>query len=213
MAISPGIGISKVFASLGAAAIVLGGQTMNPSTEEILFAFENLPTDQIIILPNNKNIILAAQNAASVTVKKVAVIPSRSIPQGISALFRYSPEVSFDDLVTEMNEALNDVHSGEITVATRTVEINGVDVQEGSVIALLDGKLVAAENTLDDACMHLLEEAETDKRELITLFSGENVHKNDVKRIGDLIRARYPGHEIEIKEGGQPHYHFIIAIE
>jgi uncharacterized protein len=213
VAISPGMGISKVFASLGAAAIVQGGQTMNPSTEEILSAFENLPSDHIIILPNNKNIILAAQNAASVTVKKVVVIPSRSIPQGISALFRYSPEVPFEDLVTEMSEALNDVYSGEITIATRTVEINGVDVQEGQVIALLDGKLVAAESTLDAACMRLLEEADTDKRELITLFTGENVHKNDVKRIGDLIRTRYPGHEIEIKEGGQPHYHFIIAIE
>ena len=213
VAISPGMGISRVLASLGAAAIVFGGQTMNPSTEEILSAFENLPTDQIVILPNNKNIILAAQNAASVTVKKVAVIPSRSVPQGIAALFRYSPEASFDDMVAEMNDALNDVRSGEITVATRTVEINNVDVHEGEVIALLDGKLVAAEKSLDDACMHLLEQAETDERELITLFSGENVSKADVKRISEMIRARYPGHEIEIKEGGQPHYHFIISIE
>jgi uncharacterized protein len=213
VAISPGMGISKVFASLGAAAIVQGGQTMNPSTEEILSAFENLPTDRIIILPNNKNIILAAQNAASVTVKKVAVIPSRSIPQGITALFRYSPDASFDGLVEEMNDALNDVSSGEITVATRTVEINGVDVHEGEVIALLDGKLVASAHTLDDACLKLLQEANTDKRELITLFTGENVQKNEINRISDLIHSRYPGHEIEIKEGGQPHYHFIIAIE
>jgi dihydroxyacetone kinase-like predicted kinase len=135
------------------------------------------------------------------------------VPQGIAALFRYSPEASFDDMVADMNDALNDVRSGEITVATRTVEINNVDVHEGEVIALLAGKLVAAEKSLDDACMHLLEQAETDERELITLFSGENVSKADVKRISEMIRARYPGHEIEIKEGGQPHYHFIISIE
>jgi uncharacterized protein len=213
VAISSGIGLSNVFASLGAAAIVQGGQTMNPSTEEILSAFENLPTDRIIILPNNKNIILAAQNAASVTVKKVAVIPTRSIPQGITALFRYSPDASFENLVTEMNESLNDVSSGEITIATRSVEIDDVVVHEGEVIALLDGKLVASANTFDDACMRLLEVANADDHELITIFTGESVQKNDVKRIGDLIRSRYPGHEIEIKEGGQPHFQFIIAIE
>ena len=211
--ISPGNGISRVFASLGAAAIVEGGQTMNPSTEEILSAFENLPTDHVVILPNNKNIILAAQNAASVTVKKVAVVPSRSIPQGIAALFRYSPEAGFDVMVEEMNEAINEVHSGEITIATRSVEINGIDVHEGEVIALLDGILVAAANSLDEACTRLLDAAHTEERELITLFAGENVTRNEVNRIGDLIRAKYPNHEIEIKDGGQPHYHFIIAIE
>jgi hypothetical protein len=211
--VSPGMGLSQVFASLGAAAIVQGGQTMNPSTEEILSAFENLPTDQVIILPNNKNIILAAQNAASVTVKKVTVIPSRSVPQGITALFRYSPEASYDSLVEEMQEAIHDVTSGEITIATRTVEINGVNVHEGEVIALLDGQLVVSTTTLDDACMKLLEAANTDEKELITMFCGENIGKQEVNRIGDMVRTRYPNHEIEIKEGGQPHYHFIIAIE
>jgi dihydroxyacetone kinase-like predicted kinase len=186
---------------------------MNPSTEEILSACDQLPTDQVIILPNNKNIILAAQNAVSVSTKKVAVIPSRSIPQGISALFRYTPDANFDELVDEMNGALGDVISGEVTIATRTVEINGVNVREGEVIALLDGKLVASCTNLDDACMDLLEKANAADKELITLFYGNNIEKKEVGRIAGLIRAQYPTHEIEVKEGGQPHYQFIIAIE
>ncbi|MEA4909832.1 MAG: DAK2 domain-containing protein [Anaerolineaceae bacterium] len=213
VAVSPGPGISKIFASLGAAAIVEGGQTMNPSTEEILSAFENLPTDKVIILPNNKNIILAAQNAASMTVKKVSVVASKNIPQGLSAMLRYLPEGDFNQVTQEMNEALNDVDTGEITVATRTVEINGVDVQEGEVIALYNGKLVQSATTLEEACLGLLEKANAADKERITLFYGNNINKSDVNRIADKIRSVYPSHEIELHDGGQPHYQFIISIE
>jgi len=213
VAVSPGPGISKIFASLGAAAIVEGGQTMNPSTEEILSAFENLPTDKVIILPNNKNIILAAQNAASMTVKKVSVVASKNIPQGLSAMLRYLPEGDFSQVTQEMNEALNDVDTGEITVATRTVEINGVDVQEGEVIALYNGKLVQSATTLEEACLGLLEKANAADKERITLFYGNNINKSDVNRIADKIRSVYPSHEIELHDGGQPHYQFIISIE
>jgi uncharacterized protein len=213
VAVSPGKGISRVFASLGAAAIVDGGQSMNPSTEEILSACDNLPCEHVLILPNNKNIILAAQNAATVAKKHIHVIPSRSIPQGISAMFRYSPDAEIDGLVSEMNEALSEVMSGEITIATRSVEIDGVDVREGEVIALLDGKLLASSQTLGDACLELLEKAHTEDKELITLFYGNNIQIQEVNQIHDLIHVRYPDHEIEVKEGGQPYYQFIIAIE
>ncbi|WP_081460216.1 DAK2 domain-containing protein [Anaerolinea thermophila] len=213
VAVSPGPGISRVFASLGVSAIVEGGQTMNPSTEQILNAFENLPTDKIIILPNNKNIILAAQNAASVTVKKVEVIPSRSIPQGLAAMFRYNPEAELSELVDEMKEAIGEVHTGEITTATRSVNLNGVDVQEGAVIGLLDGTLVVSSNTLEDACLQLLEKAQADEYDLITMFYGENISHSEANRIADLVREKYPQQELELKEGGQPHYQFIIGIE
>jgi hypothetical protein len=211
--VSPGNGISRVFASLGAAAIVEGGQTMNPSTEEILSACNNLPTEYVVILPNNKNIILAAQNAANVATKHIRVVPSRSVPQGISALFRYSPDASYEELCSEMSAALSEVLSGEITIATRTVEIDGVNVREGEVIALLDGKLLSSSQTLEGACLELLEKANADKKELITMFYGTNIEIKEVNRICDIIRARYPSHEIEVKDGGQPHYQFIIAIE
>jgi hypothetical protein len=213
IAVSPGAGISRVFASLGAAGIVEGGQTMNPSTQEIIHAFENLPTDKIIVLPNNKNIILTARAAAELTVKKVAVIPSRSVPQGLAAMMRLVPDGDFDSVVAEMNAALDDVETGEITIATRSVEIDGVQVQEGQVIALLNGKLVLAASSLEEACLGLLAKAHADHFELITMFYGDNIPKAEVFRIADKVRAMYPAQEVEVQEGCQPHYPFIIAIE
>ncbi|MCX8024730.1 MAG: DAK2 domain-containing protein [Thermanaerothrix sp.] len=213
VAVSPGAGLSRIFASLGVAAIVEGGQTMNPSTEEILRAFENLPTDKIIILPNNKNIILAAKNAASMTVKKVAVVPSKSVPQGLSALLRYDPDGEFDTVVNEMESALHDVQTGEITTATRSVEINGVKVSQGEVIALLNGNLICSSPNIMDACLTLLEKANAQDHERITIFYGQNIAKAEVNKIVDKIREVYPRHEIEIHEGGQPHYQLIISIE
>jgi len=211
--VSPGQGISRIFGSLGVAAVVEGGQTMNPSTEEILHAFENLPTDRIIILPNNKNIVLAAQNAATMTVKKVAVIPCKSVPQGLSAMLRHNPDGDFDHEVKDMIHALTDVETGEITLATRSVEINGVAVKEGEVIALHNGVLVLSSDSIETACIELLEKAQTADRERITLFYGENISRAEVNKIVDKIRSTYPSHEIELHEGGQPHYQFIIAIE
>ena len=213
IAVSPGIGISRIFASLGVAAIVQGGQTMNPSTEEILQSFENLPTDKIVILPDNKNIIMAAQSAATMTVKKVAVIPTKSVPQGLNAMLRLNPEGDFDHIVKDMTMAIDEVDSGEITIATRDVDINGVEVHEGQVIAILNGNVVLSDTSIENACLGLLEKAHTDERERITLFYGENISKNDVNIIVDKIREAYPYHEIELHEGGQPHYHFIVAIE
>ncbi len=213
VAVSPGAGISRIFASLGVAAIVQGGQTMNPSTEEILQAFENLPTDKIVILPDNKNIIMAAQSAATMTVKKVAVIPTKSVPQGLNAMLRINPDGEFDHVVSDMTTAIDEVDSGEITIATRTVEINGVDVQEGEVIAILNGKVVLAVSSIEEACLGLLAKAKTEERERITLFYGDNISKNDVNGIVDKIRAIYPSHEIELHEGGQPHYQLIVAVE
>lgn len=213
VAVSPGQGISRIFGSLGVAAVVEGGQTMNPSTEEILHAIENLPTDQVIILPNNKNIILAAQQTVGVTVKKVSVIPCNSVPQGLSAMLRLDPDGKIERVVKEMNEAIKEVETGEITVATRSVELNGVNVHEGQVIGLLNGKLVASSPTIDEAILGLLEKADTKTRERITLFYGDNISRQEVNRIVDLIRSTYPSHEIELHEGNQPHYQFIISIE
>lgn len=213
VAVSPGPGISRIFASLGVAAIVEGGQTMNPSTEEILRAVENLPTDKVVILPNNKNIILAAQQAKDVTVKNVSVIPCTSVPQGLSAMLRLDPDGNLERVEKEMNEALKEVETGEITVATRSVELNGVNVQEGQAIGLLNGKLVSSAATVEEATIELLEKAGTDDRERITLFYGANISRQEVNRIVDRIRAVYPSHEIELHEGGQPHYQFILSIE
>lgn len=213
VAVSPGYGLSQIFASLGAAAIVQGGQTMNPSTEEILHSFENLPTDKVIILPNNKNIFLAAKSAKEATVKQVEVLPCKTIPQGLSAMLRLDPFGDIDEIFEEMNEAISEVDTGEITVATRSVEINGVNVQEGEAIALFNSELVASSPSIENACFEVLKRVDLDERERLTLFYGTDISKQDVNLIIDHIREKYPQFEIEIHEGGQPHYQFIIAIE
>jgi DAK2 domain fusion protein YloV len=213
VAVSPGPGISRIFASLGATALVNGGQTMNPSTEEILAAFENLPTDKVIILPNNKNVILAAQSTVSLTVKHVVVIPSNNVPQGLSAMLRLAPDGELDDVVTEMTEALSEVEAGEITTATRSVQINGVQVEQGQVIGLLNGKLVHSSQNVEDTLLGLLQKASTKDKERITFLYGNNIRKAEVDRLVDLVRSVYTNQEIEVHEGGQPHYQFILSIE
>jgi DAK2 domain fusion protein YloV len=213
VAVSPGPGISRVFASLGVAAIVEGGQTMNPSTKDILDAFENLPTDKIIILPNNKNIILAAQQAKDVTVKKVSLIPSRSIPQGLAAMMHLNPDGDSDAVVSKMVKAIEDVITIEVTTSTRTVEIDGVAAEEGQVIALVNGKLTISAQSVEAACLDALDKVEASHFELITLFYGVELTTMEANRIADLIRSAYPSQEIELQDGGQPHYQFIISVE
>ena len=213
VAVSPGHGLSRIFASLGVAALVEGGQTMNPSTKDILDAFESLPTDNIIILPNNKNIILAAQQAKEVTVKHVQVVPSRTIPQGLAAMLQLQPDGSLAEVAAKMEKSLSGVTTGEITVATRSVEIDGVAVKEGQVIALLDGKLAVAADNLEHGCMQLLEKAAAADHELITLFFGQDLSHSEANRIADEIRTAYPSQEVELQEGGQPHYQLILSIE
>jgi len=211
--VSPGPGLSRIFASLGVCAVVAGGQTMNPSTQDILNAFENLPTDKVIILPNNKNIIMAANQAKEVTVKKVAVVSSRTVPQGLAAMLSFNPDGELDPVAEKMTKALSAVKTGEITVATRSVEIDNVVVKEGQVIALLDGKLVASSDSVEHGVMDLLEKANAGEHELVTLFFGENMTHVEANRLKDVIGRKYPSLEIEVQEGGQPHYQFIISIE
>ncbi|MBN2115708.1 MAG: DAK2 domain-containing protein [Anaerolineales bacterium] len=213
VAVSPGAGLSRIFASLGVAAVVEGGQTMNPSTQDILNSFENLPTDKIIILPNNKNIVMAANQAKDVTVKQVAVVPSRTIPQGLSAMLLLHPDGELASVAEKMTKALEHVRTGEITTATRSVEIDGVKVESGQVIGLLDGKLVASASSVEAGCLELLEKARAEEHELITLFYGQDMTHADANRVADAIRSRYSAQEVEVQEGGQPHYQFIISVE
>ena len=186
---------------------------MNPSTKDILDAFENLPTDKIILLPNNKNIILAAQQAKDVTVKNVHIIPSRTVPQGLAAMMHLNPDGDLDAVVDRMTKSIEDVTTIEITTATRTVEIDGVSVERGQVIALVNGKLAVSTVSVEAACLGGLEKAGTAERELITLFYGEDMSSTEANRIVDVIRAAYPAQEVELQDGGQPHYQFILSVE
>jgi DAK2 domain fusion protein YloV len=213
VAVAPGNGIARVFASLGVSSIVEGGQTMNPSTQEILNAFENLPTEKVIILPNNKNVVLAAKQVIDLTVKQVAVIPSVSVPQGISALFAFNKEGDFDDVVALMTSALNDVQCLEITTATRSVEIDNVEVQEGQIIALLNGKLAIAGDDIEKVVKEGLALAKAEELELITFYYGADLKAKQANEIAENLKKIYPNQEIEVVEGCQPHYQIIMSIE
>lgn len=167
----------------------------------------------MIILPNNKNIVMAANQAKEVTVKKVAVVPSRTVPQGLAAMLSLQPDGDLNSVAEKMTKALSMVKTGEITVAVRNVEIDGVNVKEGEVISLLDGKLVASSASVEEGCMALLEKADAAEHELVTLFYGQDMPHSEANRIADVIREKYSNLEIEVQEGGQPHYHFIISVE
>jgi hypothetical protein len=186
---------------------------MNPSTKDILDAFESLPTDKIIILPNNKNIVLTAQQAKEVTTKSVYVVPSKTIPQGLAAMLQLDPGGNLEKIVEKMTRALESVVTGEVTVATRSVEIDGVTVKDGQVIALLNGKLAVSSDSLEHACLEFMQKAHAAEYELITLFYGEDMPHAEANRIADVIREHYSKQEVEVQEGGQPHYQFIISIE
>ena len=213
VAVAAGLGIARVFASLGVTAIVEGGQTMNPSTQEILEAFENLPTTKVIILPNNKNIILAAQQACELTVKNVAVVPSVCVPQGIAALFALNRDGDLEENVNAMIASFEDLQAAEITTATRSVEIDGVAVSKGQVISLLNGRLVTAGDDLEQVLTETLTQSKMENAELITLYYGADLTAEIANQLADNIRQKWSEQEVEVIEGGQPHYQLILSIE
>ena len=213
VAVAPGMGLARVFASLGVTALIEGGQTMNPSTQEIMNAFENLPTDQVVILPNNKNIILAAQQATELTVKKVAVIPTVSVPQGIAAMFAWTSDGNFETTATAMETAIESIQSAAITTATRSVEIDDVKVETGQVIGLLNGKLTCSGQSIEEVLTDTLKEASTEEYELITLYYGEDLNAMQANQLADIVREIYPKQEIEVHDGTQPYYQLILSIE
>lgn len=211
--VSAGEGLSRIFRSLGATAVVEGGQTMNPSTAQIVEAIEALPSQKVIVLPNNKNIFLAAQQAAAVSRKDVIVIPTRSIPQGVSALLALDQEASLEENAEAMREAAQEVITGEVTWATRDVALNGVEVREGDAIGLLDGELVVDAKSFEEVVRWLLAEADLEDRELVTLYYGEQVTEKEAQALRDQLAEDYPDLEFEVLAGGQPHYPYIISIE
>jgi DAK2 domain fusion protein YloV len=211
--VSPGAGLTRVFASLGVSAVIPGGQTMNPSTQEILSAFADLPTDKIVILPNNGNILMAAQQTAGLTSKKVTVVPARTIPEGVAAMLAFQREGELDSVTRAMTQAMEGVESGEVTRATRSVEMNGVQVSEGQFIGLHNDNLVVVGASVEEALLSLLQKMELEKRELITLYWGEDLDAPAADRLADKVREAFPRQEVEIHPGGQPHYYFILSVE
>jgi len=211
--VAPGLGLGKVFLSLGAHKIVPGGQTMNPSTQELLQAIEEVPGDQVIILPNNANIIMAAQQAQALTRKNVAVVPSKSVPQGISALLALNPRADLDQNVRAMTAAVGQVQTGEVTTAVQQARFKDIHVQAGDMIGLLNDELTATGPTCEAVVKTLLEQMGAADLEVITIYYGEPVTADQAQALQAELRTIYPKQEIEVVEGNQPFYHYIISAE
>jgi DAK2 domain fusion protein YloV len=213
VAVVAGEGLSNVFKSLGVAAIVPGGQTMNPSTKDILQAVESIPADEIILLPNNKNIIMTAQQVDSLTKKQVKVVPTESIPQGIAALLAFDYEADLENNIRLMEQASTAVRTIEITRAVRATKINGVKVKRKQPIGLLDDELIAAAKTPLEVLTKVLEKLDLDKAEIITIYYGADTKAEDAEQVSTGIREKYPALQIDVLQGGQPHYDYIVSVE
>ncbi len=213
VAVAAGEGLANIFRSLGAVQIVNGGQTNNPSTEEIFQAIQDVPSDKVIILPNNKNVLLAAEAARDLSPKQVAVVPTRTAPQGLSAMLGLNLDGELAETAKAMEMSYAYVATGEITRATRTVEIDGIKVAEGALLGLVDGRLCASGPEMDDILEPILEGMEMEEREILSIYYGQDVTVADAEAFGQQIEARYPDVEIELLPGGQSHYFYILGAE
>ena len=216
--VATGQGVKRIFGDeLGAAFVIEGGQTMNPSTEDFLAAIHAVPNSSVVLLPNNKNIILAAEQAASLAQdKQVRVIPSRTIPQGISAMIEYNnlPDTcDLNEVVAAMKAVLTAVVSGEVTRATRSAEFGDVVVREGQYIGLVNGELVVAGYDMVELVRDLLRKAGADERERVTVYYGESIPAVQAQALVDVLSTDFPNHEFEMINGGQPLYPYLISIE
>ena len=208
-----GKGFEKVFQGLGVSTIVSGGQTMNPSIEELLSAVEETPTQQVIILPNNSNVILSAQQVVGLTQKEVYVIPSKTLPQGIAALISFNFEANFASNCQTMTQAINNVQTAEITTAVRSVQLGGVSVREGDFIGVINGHLAVANQNMQQVVHDTLKRMSIDNYEIITLYYGEDVTAEQAEQMAKDIKGRYSELEIEVVDGSQPHYAYILSAE
>ena len=213
VAVAWGRGLERLFRSLGATEVLVGGDTMNPSVQEIVDAVERVPSDTVMFLPNNRNIVPAAEQAAALTQKTLKVIPSRTIPQGVAAILRFNPEKDPESNVAEMEEVLSSVRTGEVTTAVRQVTLGGVTVEEGQIIGLLEHSLVVAGEEPTAVLLALLEQASVADGDLITLYWGDKVDEEAAEFAKEQMLAAFPGVEGEVVEGAQPHYHYIVSVE
>ena len=214
LAVCAGEGLANVFTDLGADGVISGGQTMNPSTESILKEIKKVPAHTVFVLPNNKNIIMAAQQCIGLTEKTVVVIPTASIPQGVSAMMAVDPDMSDADAIAKaMTDAAQCVSTAQITYAARNSDFDGFDIHEGDYLALLDGKLLGTDRNVSALLDGLSDEAASREAEFITVFYGEDVNEEDAHKACDAFTRKCPDAEVNLICGGQPVYYYIISIE
>ena len=214
LAVCAGDGLAAVFHDLGADGVVSGGQTMNPSTESILDGVDRIPAETVFILPNNSNIIMAAQQCAALTEKHVVVIPTKTVPQGITAMMNVDFEAPDAQTITDaMTESLSTVTTAQITYAARNSDFDGFKIREGDYLALEEGKLFGTDSSLDTLLHKLAERAVEKDASFISLYFGEDVTEEDAQKAGALFEAACPNAEVAVLSGGQPVYYYIISME
>lgn len=214
IAVCAGAGLAEIFRGLGADYVIEGGQTMNPSTEDLLEAIEMVNADHVFILPNNKNIILAAEQAAGIQEgTKLYVIPTKTIPQGITALINYNEGSSPEENAEAMKESLASVRSGEVTYAVRNTSVEGREIREGDIMGIGDSGILAVGPILNETTLEMLKKMTAEDSELITVYRGEDVEEADAEALCSDIRSAFPQCEVELQDGGQPVYYYILSVE
>jgi DAK2 domain fusion protein YloV len=213
VAVAAGEGLKSVFESVGCTRVVSGGPTMNPSTRDILDAVNACPAAEVIVLPNDKNIIMAAKQAQDLTEKTLRVVETRSVAQGIAALLALNPEAGLDDNAAAMEEARQAVRTVEVTRAVRSASIGGVAVSEGQIIAIVDDELKLAAETTEDAVLDALAGLDAAGATIVTLYYGADTSPAEAEALGQRVGQRFPEYEVEVVSGGQPHYYYIVSVE
>lgn len=213
IAVSMGAGIAELFKSIGVTEVIEGGQTMNPSTEDIMKAIERTNAEKIIILPNNKNIIMAAEQAAEIAEEEVVVIPSKTVPQGLVAMLAFNESLSLDENIENMNEALLEVKTGQVTHAVRDTNIDGLKINKDDYMGIFDGDIVVVDKNVINTAKELLQKMIDDDSEIVTILYGEDVENEIVDQLVEFIEEKFSDVEVEVHEGNQPLYPFIFSVE
>lgn len=214
ISVSVGEGMGNIFRDLGADYLIEGGQTMNPSTEDVLKAIEKVHAKNIFVFPNNKNIILAANQARDLTEdKNIIVIPTKTIPQGITALINYVPEKNVEQNTEEMMESIRNVKTGQITYAVRDTKIDDKEIRQGDIMGIGDHGMLAVGNSIQDVAMETVDAMVDDETEIVSVYYGSDVNPEDAQKLGEELEERYPDFDVEINEGGQPIYYYVLSVE
>jgi DAK2 domain fusion protein YloV len=213
VAVAAGEGVREIFRSLGAVQVIEGGQTMNPPVEEFVKAIESVRCQEVLVLPNNKNLIMAAEQAKKLVDRSVKVLPTTSVQAGMAALLAFNLSLNLDANVEKMQQAAGSIKAAEITYAVRDANLKDTEIKEGELIGLCKGEIVAVGDSLEQVAMEVIDRVLDEQDELVTLLSGEEVAPEEAERIASLIRGRHPGIEVEVQTGGQPVYYFLISVE
>ena len=213
VAVAPGDGIANIFKDLGVDEIIVGGQTMNPSAEDIAAACDKVPATNVIVFPNNKNIVLAAEQANDLTSKNLIVVPTRSIPEGISAALAFNPDGSVEENSEGMKEAIKNVRSGSVTYAVRDTHVDGFDLAVGEIIGLDDKAILAKGKLVGETTTKLIEKMMDDSIMNITLFYGEDIREEEANALVESLSKKYPEVEVSAVYGGQPVYYYLVSVE